>query len=256
MGGLARVGIAVSAAAIFLLATAPGSAGSPGHVITMRQPFVRYGALNESGNRTTAYHNANPGGSAILVTPSFNTTTGHVDSGLWSVSLQGGTTGLESWAGVYNLTFACARSCATGSHDFVLSWNLSWAAFVSANCSYYYSSGTWARAGMEVVGSVYNITSGSHSLVGTSQTSLFRLLLATPSYFAGVNGTKLVRLGMNLSLVSGSSYEIETLVFLHTWAHSKGGCGSRAAATISSSISYLPLIPPSNSSRLVSIRVS
>jgi len=234
---VASTALVVFCAILVLLPSVSASTLNTGRVITIRAPFAGHGGLNETGSLTNANRGLGVGGSSITVAPSFNTTSGHIGSGQGSTSVQGGTKAFETWAGVYNLTFACGRRCASGLHLSELTWNLSWTGYARGNCSGYYSSGTWARLSASVFASVYDITSGRHALVGTIQSTAFQYELSAPHPWIGlygsVNGTKAVRLGMNLSLLSGDSYEVETLVFLHTWAHSKLGCGVNSDATIS-----------------------
>ncbi|MFI5418197.1 MAG: hypothetical protein ACHQ2Y_04790 [Candidatus Lutacidiplasmatales archaeon] len=249
-----RIVVVVFGATLLLLPSAVGSAVSTARVITMRPSFTVYGGLNDSGNRTTVNNIPYAGGSTILVAPSFNSTTGHVKTAQESFSQQGGASGLETWAGVYNLTFACLSSCASGAHRVTVIWNLSWAGSMGTNCSYYYSGGTWARASVDVVGLVYNVSNGRHALVGSSWLTVFRIVLSAPSYTLTANATGLVRQGLNLSISSGSSYEVEAFTYLHTWTHSLRGCISRSYATVSAPLPGV--VPPSNPSGLLSVRVS
>jgi hypothetical protein len=222
----------------------------------MRAPYTAYGGLNETGNRTTANNHHLLGGSTILVAPSFNTSSGRVQTAQDIFSQQGDTLGLETRAGVYNLTFACPSSCGLGAIRVTILWNLSWAEYIRSNCSGYYSSGTWVRAIVNASESVYNVSSGTPVRMGSAQVAVFRTILSAPSYISAVNATKLVRIGMNLPLRSGYTYEIQTLVYLLTSTHSLRGCGSYATATISAPIHAfgIPTVLPK--SRLVSIIVS
>lgn len=255
MGRLLKLTLVVVCCASSLIPSVSASVPTRANVITMHAPFAIYGGQDVGGYGRRGPWWKGSYGNAILGGPAFNGTSGSLNDSISTGSGWGGIAWLDAWAGVSNLSFACSAGCVSGAHDVSVQWNLSWAAWAKSNCSYYYPSGDWARASVDVVASVVNVTTGSPVTLASRSVTTFRATLGHPAYFLNLTGTKVAKLKVSAVLFSPGSYQVDTSVYLRVWAHSEGGCGSAIWAALSPPTrSWVVLLPTANS-RLVSIRI-
>lgn len=217
--------------ALFLLAPLASAATPP---VTFTPGYHRYGGSADTG-RFVDDASGN-GTNHVAIGPRFVVGQGIARSTQLSEANRTGVYSISVWTGVQNISFRCRQSCATGSVNVTIVWNLTWSARLNSTCPGGFAlSWVHSSAALSVNATVLDLTSSPPTVVASHSLRVFGHLLLSPGTHRD-GKTQVYLEKFQLPLVHGDAYALQAYVYATTYAAAitSTTCGSSSVLKVGS----------------------